>query len=126
MEKAKSYTSIWSVERMIYAINDFKLPFPVTFQQIAMFLISLFAMTFVPAVGFFENSLIRYFGIPFLLAWGLSQKSFDGKKPLNFLRSVCLYILRTKVTYADKKVKFRNREEIGEITYVRSVSNVSD
>ena len=28
MKKIKSYTSIWSVEKVIYAINDFQLPFP--------------------------------------------------------------------------------------------------
>ncbi|WP_407058517.1 TcpE family conjugal transfer membrane protein [Paracerasibacillus soli] len=28
MKKLKSYTRIWSVEKVIYAINDFRLPFP--------------------------------------------------------------------------------------------------
>jgi hypothetical protein len=28
LKKIKSYTSIWSVEKVIYAINDFQLPFP--------------------------------------------------------------------------------------------------
>lgn len=33
MKKIKSYTSIWSVEKVIYAINDLQLPFPITFTQ---------------------------------------------------------------------------------------------
>lgn len=44
MKKIKSYTSIWSVEKVIYAINDFQLPFPVTFSQMAWFVVSLFMM----------------------------------------------------------------------------------
>lgn len=34
MKKIKSYTGIWNVEKVLYAINDFTLPFPVTFTQI--------------------------------------------------------------------------------------------
>lgn len=34
MKKIKSYTGIWNVEKVLYAINDFNLPFPVTFTQI--------------------------------------------------------------------------------------------
>ncbi|MCB7450001.1 TcpE family conjugal transfer membrane protein, partial [Enterococcus gallinarum] len=41
MKKIKSYTSIWAVEKVIYAINDFQLPFPVTFNQMAWFVLSL-------------------------------------------------------------------------------------
>lgn len=40
MKKIKSYTSIWAVEKVIYAINDFQLPFPVTFNQMAWFVLS--------------------------------------------------------------------------------------
>ncbi|MCM0747075.1 conjugal transfer protein, partial [Clostridioides difficile] len=28
MKKIKSYTGIWNVEKVLYAINDFNLPFP--------------------------------------------------------------------------------------------------
>ena len=35
MKKIKSYTGIWNVEKVLYAINDFNLPFPVTFSEIA-------------------------------------------------------------------------------------------
>src|SRR5690625_546660 len=41
LRKLKSYTRIWSVEKVIYAINDFRLPFPVTFNQMSWFVISL-------------------------------------------------------------------------------------
>ena len=44
MKKIRSYTSIWSVEKVLYSINDFKLPFPVTFTQMAWFVVSVFAV----------------------------------------------------------------------------------
>ena len=43
MKKIKSYTGIWNVEKVLYAINDFTLPFPVTFTQITWFVITEFA-----------------------------------------------------------------------------------
>jgi hypothetical protein len=42
MKKIRSYTSIWSVEKVIYAINDLQLPFPITFTQMTWFIVSLF------------------------------------------------------------------------------------
>ena len=41
LKKIKSYTGIWNVEKVLYAINDFNLPFPVTFTQITWFVICL-------------------------------------------------------------------------------------
>ena len=57
MKKIKSYTSIWSVEKVIYAINDFQLPFPVTFSQMAWFVLLLFV------VILFGESLWRSLGL---------------------------------------------------------------
>ena len=42
MKKIKSYTGIWNVEKVLYAINDFSLPFPVTFTQITWFVMTEF------------------------------------------------------------------------------------
>ena len=42
MKKIKSYTGIWNVEKVLYAINDINLPFPVTFTQITWFVITEF------------------------------------------------------------------------------------
>lgn len=33
MKKIRSYTGIWNVEKVLYAINDFNLPFPVTLSN---------------------------------------------------------------------------------------------
>ena len=44
MKKIKSYTGIWNVEKVLYAINDFNLPFPVTFTQITWFVIMILSI----------------------------------------------------------------------------------
>ena len=93
MKKIKSYTSIWSVEKVIYAINDFQLPFPLTFSQ---------------------------------MAWFVSQKTFDGKKPFGFLKSCVSFLLRPKVTYAGKAVRLKKETFNPVITTVRSVIYVPD
>ena len=105
MKKIKSYTSIWSVEKVIYAINDFQLPFPVTFSQMAWFVVSLFVVILfgeLPPFNMIDGAFLKYFGIPVAFTWFVSQKTFDGKKPFRFLKSCVSFLLRPKVTYAGK------------------------
>ena len=70
MKKIKSYTGIWNVEKVLYAINDFTLPFPVTFTQITWFVITEFAVILLgdlPPLSFIEGAFLKYFGIPVIL-----------------------------------------------------------
>ena len=90
MKKIKSYTGIWNVEKVLYAINDFNLPFPVTFTQITWFVITEFIIILfgdMPPLSMIEGAFLKYFGIPVALTWFMSQKTFDGKKPYSFLKS---------------------------------------
>ena len=87
MKKIRSYTSIWSVEKVIYAINDFQLPFPITFTQMAWFVVSLFAVIVfaeLPPLNMIDGAFLKYFGIPVAVTWFMSQKTFDGKETLRF------------------------------------------
>lgn len=123
MKKIRIYTSIWSVEKVLYAINDFKLPFPVTFTQITWFVMSLVAVMVLgslPPLSLIEGAFLKYFGIPVSLTWFMSTKTFDGKKPYGFLKSVIAYALRPKLTYAGKKVTLGRRKPQEAITAVRS------
>lgn len=123
MKKLKSYTSIWSVEKVIYAINDFKLPFPITFSQMAWFVCSLFTVMFlgdIPPLSFIEGALLKYLGIPVGLTWFMSQKTFDGKKPYRFIQTIITYSFRSKRTYAGKKVTFKKEKMNQKVTIVRS------
>ncbi|EOI55473.1 conjugal transfer protein [Enterococcus gilvus] len=123
MKIIKSYTSIWNVEKVIYAINDLKLPFPITFNQMTWFILSLFTVILlsnVPPLSFIDGALLKYLGIPGFIAWFMSQKSFDGKKPVGFLRSIYRYYSKPKVTFNEKKVEEKQFIIEQSITYVRS------
>lgn len=123
MKKLKSYTRIWSVEKVIYAINDFRLPFPVTFNQMAWFVLSLLLVMLLgnlPPLSLINGALLKYVGIPVGLTWFMSQKTFDGKKPYSFLKSVLSYFFRSKVTYAGKPIKLQQVKMKENITVVRS------
>lgn len=130
MRKIRSYTSIWAVEKVLYSINDFKLPFPVTFTQMLWFIVSLFIVicfSNIPPLSMIDGVFLKYFGIPLILTWFMSQKSFDGKKPYGFLKSAIAYCIRPKLTYAGKVIKFRKFKSSECITVVRSeIYEISD
>ena len=129
MKKIRSYTSIWSVEKVLYSINDFKLPFPITFTQMAWFVVSVFAVMLLgnlPPLSFIDGAFLKYFGIPVALTWFMSQKTFDGKKPYSYIKTMVLYALRPKVTYAGKAVNLHKQKFEETITAVRSVTYVPD
>lgn len=123
MKKIRSYTNIWSVDKMIYVINDLQLPFPVTFTQMTWFTVSLLAVIIfgnVPSLSFIEGAFLKYLGITVGITWFMCQKNFDGKKPYGFLKSIITYLFRDKVTYAGKPVKLKNQKLNESITIVRS------
>ncbi|EJM6036338.1 conjugal transfer protein [Enterococcus faecalis] len=123
MKKIKSYTSIWSVEKIIYAINDLQLPFPITFTQMTWFIVSLFMVILfgnLPPLSMIDGALLKYIGIPIGLTWFMSQKTFDGKKPHGFLKSIIAYVIKPKTTYAGKTVKLQRKIINEVITIVRS------
>ena len=129
MKKIRSYTSIWNVEKVLYAINDVNLPFPVTFTQITWFVLTEFIIILfadVPPLSMIEGAFLKYFGIPVALTWFMSQKTFDGKKPYSFLKSQITFALRPKVTYAGKAIKLKNEKFNTAVTAVRSVMYVPD
>ena len=76
MKKIKSYTGIWNVEKVLYAINDFNLPFPVTFTQITWFVITEFLIILFgdsPPLSMIEGAFLKYFGIPVEILMELSK-----------------------------------------------------
>ena len=127
-ENTKLYQYL-SVEKVLYSINDFRLPFPITFTQMTWFVVSLFAVMILgnlPPLSMIEGAFLKYFGIPVALTWFMSQKTFDGKKPYSFLKSQITYALRPKITYAGKAVKLDKQVFNETITAVRSVNYVPD
>ena len=94
----------------------------------AWFVLSLlFVIVFahVPPLSMIEGpfKILRHTGGGHLVH---VAKTFDGKKPLGFLRSFLSYHLRFKVTFAEKKVKEQKKRWDEPITLVRSVNYVPD
>lgn len=123
MKTLKSYSSVWKVEKILYGLEDVKLPFPLTFSQAGWLLGSeiLIILFFskIPPLCYSDNFLLKYVAIPAGITWFMSKKTFDGKKPYSFLRSVISYFFRPKLTYAGKRVEFEESRLDENITIVR-------
>lgn len=121
MKKVRSYTSIWSVEKVLYAINDLNLPFPITFTQMTWFVVTLsvvIVFSDVPPLGLINGAFLKYLGIPAGITWFMSQKTFDNKKPLGFLRSVFTYVFSNKFSFAYQPIKLEQKQWTESITCV--------
>lgn len=107
MKRLKSYTDIWNVEHTLYGVGNLTLSFPVTYTQIAWFVISLMLVLFLnkyPPFNMIDNELLKYIALPVAMTWFMSKKTFDGKKPYRFLISVLGYMFRPKETWCGKRV----------------------
>ena len=123
MKKLRSYSSIWKVEQVIHSFGDAKLPIPMTVTQIIWFIsmeLAVVMLKNVPPLSFTDNPLFLYGCIPAGVTWFMSKKTFDGKKPYSFMRSVITYALRPKVTFTGKPVRLKKHSENADITVVRS------
>ena len=121
MKKVRSYTSIWSVEKVLYAINDLNLPFPITFTQMTWFVVTLsvvIVFSDVPPLGLINGAFLKYLGIPAGITWFMSQKTFDNKKPLGFLRSVLTYVFFYYFSFAYQPIKLEQKQWMESITCV--------
>ena len=126
MKKIKSYTGIWNVEKVLYAINDFNLPFPVTFTQISWFVITEFIIILfgdLPPLSMIEGAFLKYFGIPVALTWFMSQKTFDGKKPYSFLKSQITYGYLWWIVDENKHI-YSAIGNSGNVIYVNPSNNI--
>lgn len=123
MKEIRSYISTWSVERILYSINDFKLPFSVTFIQMTWLVISVFAIMLLgnlPSPSLIGGAFLKYFDVPSALTWFMCQKTFDGKKPYDPLKSVLAYLIHPKLTYAGRPMKLEREYPTQPIMAVRN------
>ena len=128
MKQVKSYTSIWNVEKVIHAIGDINLLFPVTITQIGYFAgaaVVCFMVRSLPPFVYIKSAVI-WIAICIGIAYLMSKKSFDGKNPYRFLCSAFNYLIRPKETYAGKRVIYRKKTVNEYITAVRRDIYVPD
>lgn len=126
MRKIKAYSKIWRIEKVLYKIEDWNLPRPVTFTQmywaVSLFLAMLFLSKF-PPFSAIDSVLIRMIAIPGVGAYVFSRKTYDGKPPHKYLLSMFRYFFVTKESSRNRKhsLKKRKQDEI-EITAVKGES----
>lgn len=112
---------LFFISRLFYTVSSFTLDINTTVST--WFVVSLFAVMILgnlPPLSMIEGAFLKYFGIPVAFTWFMSTKTFDGKKPYGFLKSVIAYALRPKLTYAGKKVTLGRNQPQEAITAVRS------
>jgi len=116
MRRVRSFTGIWQVQKILYAVGDTRLPFPLPFAWIAWFVVTLVVMLLF---GGFLSGLWRYGVIPAGVATIMGRMTFEGKRPDRFLRSVIAHTLGTKLTFAGKRVALHRERTDIRITAVR-------
>lgn len=112
MVEIRSYTNVWKIERMLYGVNDYRLPRPVRYSTaiyfVTGFLLSFWLAGIPPFI--FESSLMDHFGIPGVFAWLMGKLKIDGKNPVSVLLSVCRYLIRPRVMVRGKAVRMEDAE----------------
>jgi len=115
MKRVKSFTGIWRVQRILYAVGDTRLPFPVSFAWVAWFVVTFGVML---TFGGFLSGLWRYGVIPAGVATIMGRMTFEGKRPDRYLRSVVSHCFKPKLTFMGKAVRRRKLTENIRITAV--------
>ena len=116
MRRVRSFTGIWRVQKILYAVGDTRLPFPLPFAWIAWFVVTLVVMLLA---GGFLSGLWRYGVIPAGVATIMGRMTFEGKRPDRFLKSVISHSLRGKLTFAGKRITPCKEKAGVRITVVR-------
>lgn len=114
MEPIKNWSKIWKIERIFYKIsNEISLPRPISQTSLVWFgigfILSLKMKGIFPFV--FSSPTVNHIGIPFGIAFFMSKRTFQGKRPYNYLLSLFLYLFRPKSTRRGKRIpKTKNQE----------------
>jgi len=93
-----TYRQVWRQEHLIYQIERFRLPFPVSLRQAGIFSAGILVMAFLgvlPAISHIP-AVIRYFLVPGLFAWFMTKQRLDGKLPHRWLLSWLRYLVAPK------------------------------
>jgi hypothetical protein len=88
MKQIRIYNQVFRIEKTVYSIQGIPLPIPVSYRQLAFFVGTLCFMLIlnaVPPFNWIEYYLLKFLGIPMLVAWFFTRKTLDGKAPHRFL-----------------------------------------
>lgn len=95
--RVRTYTNMWNEERKLYTIYEWTLPTPVSFKQIALFVVG--AIIWMP-IMFVLNvpigtswGFVLWFAFPVALAIFGNKQFIEHKSIIQYLQSVLGYIL---------------------------------
>lgn len=88
MKQIRVYNQVFRIEKTVYSIQGISLPLPVSYRQMAFFAVTLLIMIILhkfPPFSFIDFYLIKFVGIPAIVAWFFTRKTLDGKAPHRFM-----------------------------------------
>lgn len=88
MKQIRVYNQVFRIEKTVYSIQGISLPLPVSYRQMAFFLGTLVVMVVLhrfPPVSWIDWYLVKFVGIPAIVAWFFTRKTLDGKAPHRFI-----------------------------------------
>ncbi|MBM7554572.1 conjugal transfer protein [Thalassobacillus pellis] len=90
----RTYNNVWKVQKVLYGIQDIRLPIPVSYRQLAFFAGTVWLMWLLnhfPPLSLLQLELLEYVVIPGAAAWFFTKYHIDGKVPHRFLFRVMQY-----------------------------------
>lgn len=117
----RTYKRVWKLDRFLYRIDKYKLPFPVTYWQILYFFLGFFLAGFLNRWFFLFTMLpaiAKFLLFPIAFAWYLSKAKHDGKAPHRWLWTYIRYLLYPKVFNRHRPVRLAAKERyVGVCTF---------
>lgn len=115
MEKVRNWTKIWNVERVFYKLwEGVALPRPVT-QTFGIWFAIAFGLGLFRIPPFMmEHTITRQVFCPWLFAFLMTRKQFQGRKPYNYLASFLLFCFRPKHSFHGQFAKAPEKKAINE------------
>lgn len=88
MKQIRVYNQVFRIEKTVYSIQGINLPLPVSYRQLAFFVGTLALMVVLnkfPPISWVDYFLVKFVGIPGIVAWFFTRKTLDGKAPHRFI-----------------------------------------
>lgn len=113
MNYVRNWTKIWKIERVFYKLWDnVALPRPVTQTFAVWFMIGFLLGLYKIPPFMMDHMITRQILCPWLFAYFMTRRQFQGRKPYLYLASFLLFKLRPKETFHGQRAKSLKEKEI--------------
>ncbi len=95
-----AYNNAWNVEKKIYAIQNFRLPVPVSLIEAVYFVLIVAIIVILGTIfkGFTKiPSILRFIVLPYFLTKFLVRKKLDGKSPQKYFITWLKYVIKKNI-----------------------------